>query len=424
MKKLFYFIFILLIGFFHAQVKNDTIQKHIKPYINPVKLTKKERSKPYMDEVLKSRDSLTPKEAERRRQNIELANPFKKYGFYPKIATLSKGKYLEVHDIDSIISIGSVRFNRKTRDIVEFREIDLSNPDAQPYLDTAGRWFSPDPLSEQFSSWTPYNYAFNNPINVIDPDGREGLGWGLKDNVWSWDANLTAQNYQQQGFSEYKDDGSVISNSTIQGQGGEAGNVYLGFNGQAQSIPAGGATSMLQLSNFTRDAISSTLSGIGSAINGLYDVWNIATFSPDPNMNINTPSATTPVGKALEMAGSVSPLLGVESSSANKITEPVTNTIYKRPSNATTPVMRDYANKIGQETGCATCGAKVDKYVADHIKPLVQEHYQTGTINQTQMRSLNSIQPQCQTCSAQQGGAMSKYSREMKKIIQQRTNGQ
>ncbi|MDA4743655.1 hypothetical protein, partial [Enterobacter hormaechei] len=73
---------------------------------------------------------------------------------------------------------------------------------------------------------------------------------------------------------------------------GEAGNVYLGFNGQAQSIPAGGATSMLKLSNFTRDAISSTLSGIGSAINGLYDVWMIATFSPDPNMNINTPSAT------------------------------------------------------------------------------------------------------------------------------------
>jgi RHS repeat-associated protein len=185
MKKLFYFIIILLTGFFHAQVKNKAIQKPEKPYVNPVKLTKKERAKPYMDEVLKSRDSLSPQEAERRRKNIELANPFKKYGFYPKIATLSKGKYLEVHDIDSIISIGSVRFNRKTRDIVEFREIDLSDPDAQPYLDTAGRWFSPDPLSEEFSEWSPYNFSFNNPVRFVDPDGRapeevNGCCWWLR----------------------------------------------------------------------------------------------------------------------------------------------------------------------------------------------------------------------------------------------------
>lgn len=195
MKKLFYFIFILLIGFSYAQEKNATIQKPEKPYVNPVKLTKKERAKPYMDEVLKSRDSLTPKEAERRRKNIELANPFKKYGFYPKIATLSKGKYLEVHDIDSIINIGSVRFNRKTRDIVEFREIDLSDPDAQPYLDTAGRWFSPDPLSEEFSSWTPYNFAFNNPIKNVDPDGRAAFDWvhNRQTNQVYWNNDATSQ---------------------------------------------------------------------------------------------------------------------------------------------------------------------------------------------------------------------------------------
>lgn len=195
MKKLFYFIFFLLIGFSHAQVKNKTSQKPEKPYINPVKLTKEERSRPYMSEVLKSRDSLTPQEAERRRKNIELANPFKKYGFYPKIATLSKGKYLEVHDIDSIISIGSVRFNRKTRDIVEFREIDLTDPDAQPYLDTAGRWFSPDPLSEEFSSWTPYNFALNNPIKNIDPDGRAPFDWvhNRQTNQVYWNNDATSQ---------------------------------------------------------------------------------------------------------------------------------------------------------------------------------------------------------------------------------------
>lgn len=177
MKNVLSFLLVVCIGIAQAQVKSKTSAnmktKTEKPYVNPVKLTKEERSRPYMDEVLKTRDFLTPEEAERRRKNIEAANPFKKYGFYPKIATLSKGKYLEAHDLDSIVSIGSVRYNRKTKEIVEFRKIDLSDPDAQPYLDTAGRWISPDPLSEEYSSWSPYHIVYNNPISNIDPDGMQ-----------------------------------------------------------------------------------------------------------------------------------------------------------------------------------------------------------------------------------------------------------
>lgn len=34
-----------------------------------------------------------------------------------------------------------------------------------------GRWLSPDPLMAQFPSWSPYVYAFDNPILMNDPDG-------------------------------------------------------------------------------------------------------------------------------------------------------------------------------------------------------------------------------------------------------------
>lgn len=97
-------------------------------------------------------------------------------------------EFVEVFDYDSIQRIGSVMFNIRTKKIVRLLDAD------KIYIkfsdnSSASRWYSIDPLagSAKNISVSPYVFVRDNPIVLVDPDGRDWFYYrekGEKGKTW------------------------------------------------------------------------------------------------------------------------------------------------------------------------------------------------------------------------------------------------
>ena len=64
------------------------------------------------------------------------------------------------------------------------------------YNSWSGQWLQVDPMADIYPSSTPYNYAGNNPIGGIDPNGMDWYSQTDSNGVvtYNWNSNLNADN--------------------------------------------------------------------------------------------------------------------------------------------------------------------------------------------------------------------------------------
>jgi RHS repeat-associated protein len=66
-------------------------------------------------------------------------------------------------------------YNSKENDNEVKGEANQQDYGFRVYDPRVGRFLSVDPLAHKYPAISPYVYCYNNPISVIDPDGREGI---------------------------------------------------------------------------------------------------------------------------------------------------------------------------------------------------------------------------------------------------------
>ncbi|MEI6697265.1 MAG: putative toxin [Bacteroidota bacterium] len=98
-----------------------------------------------------------------------ITNPFASIKAKQRYATLSNGRFDEIHETVDSIQYYHALLNTKTKKILKLLPIETSD---DYKVDPVVFALSVDPMSDKYPNISPYAYCAWNPVKLVDPDGK------------------------------------------------------------------------------------------------------------------------------------------------------------------------------------------------------------------------------------------------------------
>ena len=150
---------------------------------------------------------------------------------------------------------------------------DLGDYGVRKYDDLTGRFTATDPLWEKYYGWSPYVYSGNDPVNLIDLDGKQPNGietlfrYGFQDVNASSVENYIQKELPQNAINSVIVGSDITSDLSTYSVLGGAGMIGVGALLSYTGIGASAGVYMI--------SIGTTMMNVGSTVGITSDITNL-----------------------------------------------------------------------------------------------------------------------------------------------------